>query len=136
MADIDTPPSDARLRAYLASLPAPAAPPIAERILGLHRRRQRRRRLAWVGSAAACALAVAVVLPLVQQTAPAAGDLSAEATAPPQAVPTPAALRQLDRALQAAYARDADPAELEALWRAREAALAAADAVPPAPVRI
>jgi len=103
-----------RLDDYLRDLPAVPAPDMLWPRIQHHlrERRRRRRRLIALASAASLALWVGQVW-RVPTPAPAAPDPAAGMVD----------LRALDHALQAAYDRGAADAEIDALWRARAAAL-------------
>ncbi|HEX7111329.1 MAG TPA: hypothetical protein VF216_02715 [Mizugakiibacter sp.] len=118
-------PSPAQLRALPQFAPDPALWP---RIVARARRRQARRSAVGVCGALLLAGAMASLLPLPR--APVATDWQARsvdlerelaAAAPRGPAPGPLvdALGGVDRALHAAYARDAAPAERAALWQAR-----------------
>ncbi|MCE5233846.1 MAG: hypothetical protein ABFC67_02765 [Mizugakiibacter sp.] len=118
--------SHAQLRALPQFAPDPALWP---RIVARARRRQAQR----VAAGACCVLllagATAALLPATRAPAPThdwqarAGALERElaSAAPRGPAPGPLAdaLGGVDRALHAAYARGAPPAERETLWRAR-----------------
>lgn len=119
---------------YLESLGEPALPGgLWDRVEGARRRRMRRRLGgAAMASVAAVALAFALVVPggLAE---PEDGPLLAEGV--PEAMLEAASfgdvdrihsVHAIDRALQAAYNRNAGDDEIEPLWRARQALMAAA----------
>lgn len=115
--------SDQQIHDRLGSLP-PLAPPVAlgERIGRMHRARLHRLRV----GAAALAVVVAgmAVLPLLpDDPAPASPAQVVTGGSPPDQ-DTLASVRALDRALQAAYARNASDEELAPLWTARRKLLA------------
>ena len=93
-----------------------------QRIAEARRRQLRRQRGAVAGGAAACMLlAVATLVPRMTAS-PAPSPALAEAV--PSPIPAtqstqPDALQRIDRELQLAYARNADDAELAALWTVR-----------------
>lgn len=118
-------PSPAQLRALPQFAPDAALWP---RIVARARRRQARRTA--VGACCTLLLAAAVASLLQLPRAPMATDwqarsmdlereLSAAAPRGPAPGPLVDALGGVDRALHAAYARDAAPSERAALWRAR-----------------
>lgn len=123
---------------YLESLGEPALPDsLRGRVEGARRQHMRRR---FAGAATASVAAVAVAFALVVPgglVEPEGGpELASDASeVPPQAAPGGDADRirsvhVIDRALQAAYDRNATDDEIEPLWRARHALMAAA--TPPA----
>lgn len=83
------------------------------------------------GAAALAIAAVAAGSLIATQYSPAPAPLALEDRAPPSR----ADLRAIDRALQAAYERDASDAEIRQLWIARQALSEHPPAAPP-PVRI
>lgn len=119
---------DRTLARYLRTLPTALPPPaLGARILARHRARRRRPLLLAAAAAAAAALVLAVA---PRPLPPAAAGLE-----PAQL----ADVRALDRALQAGYARRADPEQLAALWAAREQAvdrLADPTVARPQPIRL
>lgn len=124
--------SDNDVKRYLESLAEPGLPDdLWQRVDGARRYRVRRRLATVVASAAFVVLAFALVLP---GGAPGVADGPQLAVAPPAAVDEADRIRTvqaIDRALQAAYDRDAGEDEIEPLWRARQAyARAAGPAVP------
>lgn len=125
-------PRDARIQAYLASLPAPTLPAALWPRVHAERARRRATRRRHVAIAIAAALVLAVLpLRLLRHEAVTAptGTAGVDAATPLLPDPATAALqaqiRALDRELQAGYARGADEAELAPLWQARRAALKA-----------
>ncbi len=114
-----TEPLDPRLARYLQALPGALPPPsLGDRVLARHRRRGRRRLTAQLAALAA-SLSLLVAIP------GGIGRIDPE-PALTAVAPDPAALgevRALDRQLQAGYARGVDPAKLDTLWLARDAAL-------------
>lgn len=91
-----------------------------QRVAEARRRQLRRQRGAVAGSAAACMLlAVATLVP--RMTASPAPSLAEAVPSPIPATQAiqPDALQRIDRELQLAYARNADDAELAALWTVR-----------------
>lgn len=116
------------LQRHLAGLRDPAPPAgLYARIQHSRRRRQQRRRLLRGGIAAVLLLAIA--LPL-RNLWPTHGETAAPLaigieTLPP--VPAAASLERIDRQLQAAYDRGADPETLHTLWLARERAASQTD---------
>jgi hypothetical protein len=122
-------PTDDPLRRHLAGLRDPAPPPaLFARITRSQRRRRWRRRLLRGGAFGA--LLLAALLPLRERLAPAPAPVAVDAGAVLAALqpdPAEAALRRIDRQLQAAYDRGADAETLHALWLARERAALHAD---------
>ena len=91
-----------------------------QRVAEARRRQLRRQRTAVAGGAAACMLlAVATLVP--RMTASPAPSLAEAVPSPIPATQAiqPDALQRIDRELQLAYARNADDAELAALWTVR-----------------
>lgn len=130
---MENPENDAK--GYLASLDEPALPDgLWQRVEGARRRRMRSRAGAVVASVAAVALAFALVLPGALDPGAAEGPRLAGADAAPQPLaPVDEAdrvrtVQAIDRALQAAYDRNASDDELEPLWQARRALVQAAPA--------
>ena len=112
---------------YLAALGEPALPDgLWQRVEGARRRRMRSRIGAVAASVAAVALAFALVLPGALDPGPEAPRLADGAAVPQRPAPADAAdrvrtVQAIDRALQAAYDRNASDDELEPLWQARRA---------------
>jgi hypothetical protein len=111
-------------RQYLASLPDVDPPEVLWSRLQQRRRppaRPRSSRRAWAGGAIAAALALALVLlwPSPEVPMPEIRRVASSA-APLAATRADAGLRRLDDELALAYARNADEAELAALWQTRE----------------
>lgn len=117
---------------YLESLGEPALPDgLWDRVEGARRQRMRRR-LGGVAVASVAALALAFAVPgglADQEELPQLAE-----SAPEGAVKAPPGddadrirtVHAIDRALQAAYDRNAADDEIEPLWRARQALMAAA----------
>lgn len=123
---------------YLESLADPPLPDhLWQRVEGARRLRMRRRRGAVTASAAFVVLAFVLALP---GGVPGGEDSPLLAGGPADAVVRPGpgddtnpirTVHAIDRALQAAYDRNAGDDEIEPLWRARQAFVhAAAPAVP------
>lgn len=118
---------------YLESLGEPALPDsLWDRVDGARRQRMRRR-LGGAAMASVAALALAFVLVVPGGLAePEDGPLLAEdvteatRAASSGDVDRIHSVHAIDRALQAAYNRDAGDDEIEPLWRARQALMAAA----------
>ena len=117
---------------YLESLGEPALPGnLWDRVDGARRQRMRRR-LGGVAVASVAALALAFAVPgglADQEELPQLAESAPEGAV--QAAPGDDADRirtvhAIDRALQAAYDRNAADDEIEPLWRARQALMAAA----------
>lgn len=124
---------DKDAKRYLESLGEPALPEhLWQRVDGARRHRMRRRVGAVTASAAVAVLAFALVLP---------GGMPDQAEGPLLAEEIPGAavrpvggddadrirtVHAIDRALQAAYDRNAGDDEIEPLWRARQAFVSAA----------
>lgn len=111
---------------YLASLGEPALPDgLWQRVEGARRRRMRSR-MGVAAGVAAVALAFALVLPGALDPGAEAPRLADGAAVPQRPAPADAAdrvrtVQAIDRALQAAYDRNASDDELEPLWQARRA---------------
>lgn len=113
---------------YLASLPEPPLPDRLRERVGQARSRRLRRRVAGVSVAMLGALGLALTLP---------GALTPDGPGDPLLAPAPLhplpgdatdrlrTVQAIDRALQAAYDREAGDDELEPLWRARAAVVGA-----------
>lgn len=111
---------------YLASLGEPALPDgLWQRVEGARRRRMRSR-MGVAAGVAAVALAFALVLPGALDPGAEAPRLADGAAVPQRPAPADDAdrvrtVQAIDRALQAAYDRNASDDELEPLWQARRA---------------
>src|SRR5690606_4013368 len=111
---------------YLASLGEPALPDgLWQRVEGARRRRMRSR-MGVAAGVAAVALAFALVLPGALDPGAGAprladGDAVPQRPAPADAADRVRTVQAIDRALQAAYDRNASDDELEPLWQARRA---------------
>lgn|SRR5699024_7278131 len=123
---------------YLESLGEPELPAhLWQRVDGARRQRMRRRLEAVTAVAAFAVLAFVLVLPggvPERADGPLLAEQAPDATVRPVAgddADRIRAVHAIDRALQAAYDRNAGDDEIEPLWRARQAfAPAAAPAVP------
>lgn len=118
---------------YLDSLGEPPLPDgLWQRLEGARRRRMRMRAGAVTASLAAAALALALVLPGIgdgEHPLPAVADQADVVPGQPGPVAEGEAMRtvqSIDRALQAAYDRNAGDDEIEPLWHARQAWVQAA----------
>ena len=112
---IPLPPTD--WRAHLASLPEVDPPETLWLRLQAAQRQGRSARVPWPWLAAAAVFALAVVIAWPRtQTQPAAPSVAVL----PAAVRSDDSLRRLDDEIALAYARNADEAELAALWQTRE----------------
>ena len=127
-------PADSRWRAHLAALPdcdPPEALWLRLRDAQLQARgTPQRARWPWLASAAALALAVLLTTLLRPESQPAVADITPTTTpieTPRTAAVTDpasrASLLRIDAALTRAYERNADEAELDALWQARQGML-------------
>lgn len=116
---------------YLESLGEPALPDgLWDRVEGARRQRMRRR-LGGVAVASVAALAFAFAVPgglVDRQDGPLLAESAPEAAEAPPGDDADRILtvHAIDRALQAAYDRNAADDEIEPLWRARQALMAAA----------
>lgn len=124
-------PADSRWRAHLAALPdcdPPEALWLRLRDAQLQARgTPQRARWPWLASAAALALAVLLTSLLRPESQPAVADITPTTIETTSAVVTDpasrASLLRIDAALTRAYERNADEAELDALWQARQGML-------------
>ena len=117
---------------YLESLGEPALPDgLWDRVEGARRQRMRRR-LGGVAVASVAALALAFAVPgglADQEELPQLAESAPEGAvqaAPGDDTDRIRTVHAIDRALQAAYDRNAADDEIEPLWRARQALMAAA----------
>ncbi len=118
----ERPQAEAWLVAELAALPDPPPP---DRLYGrILASRQRRRRHSRLYAVAALLVLGALIWPLLDAGRLGEGPAPlTEVSSPdplPALPPAASALLHIDRQLQAAYDRGADPAQITTLWRVRE----------------